>query len=87
MSLMVSLGSERLMGSVGVRLELGWGTENISLKTGDALDRRLLRTRNRIPSDETMSTSGSLGLDIGLGAKGDGGEEEERDKESSLSAK
>ena len=49
MSLMVLPGSERLMRSVEPsenRLELGWGTENISLKTGDACDSKLLRTRN-----------------------------------------
>ena len=49
MSRMVLLGSERLMGSVGAsesRLELGWGTENISLKMGDVWDSRLLRTRS-----------------------------------------
>ena len=72
MSLIVLLGSVSLMRSVGAsvsKLDLGWGTENMSLKTGDAWDSRLLRTRNWTPSDETMSISGSLGMDIGLGAE------------------
>ena len=51
MSLIVLLDSESLMRSVGAfmsRLELGWGTENISLPvtTGDDRDSKLLRTRN-----------------------------------------
>ena len=38
----------------------------MSLKTGDARESRLLRTGIRTPSDETMSTSESSGLDIGV---------------------
>lgn len=81
MSPMVLLGSERLMRSVGASgLESGWGIENISIKTGDAWDSRLLRTRNWSPSDETISTSGSLGgLDITR--RRDDGSKEERYKE------
>jgi len=49
-SLKVLLDSDNLIGSVEEasmsRLELGWGTVNISLKTGDAWDSRLLRTRS-----------------------------------------
>jgi hypothetical protein len=67
-NLMVSLGSEREIGVSKLGL-LGCGTENISLKTGDASDNKILRTQNRTPSDETMSTSRSLGLDIVLGAE------------------
>ena len=47
-SLMVLLGSEKLIGSVGAsesKLESGWGTENISLKMGDTWDSKLFKTR------------------------------------------
>lgn len=51
MSLIVLLDSGSLMGSLGLRLsksrlEFGWGTENISVKTVDAWDRRFLGKRS-----------------------------------------
>jgi len=64
MRLRVSLGSERSMMGVS-KSESGLGTENMSLKTGDAWLSRLLRTRNWTPSDERRTMSGS-GLDIGV---------------------
>ena len=49
MSLITLLDSERLMGSLGAsesRLESGWGTEIMSLKTVDTWDRILFGKRS-----------------------------------------